>query len=69
MANREENLRNVYFLGAPTVPQTVVCADKNETIQFQINIKGYENRKDQKVTKDIFLKAFRSVLSKGNIPN
>lgn len=54
----EEKLRKVNFLEDVTIPQTVEeivksCADKNETVQLQINIKGYENRKDPKMTKDI----------------
>lgn len=54
----EEKLRKVHFLSESVVPQTVEeivksCSDKNETVQLQINIKGYENRKDPKMTKDM----------------
>lgn len=54
----EEKLKKVYFLEETIVPETVKqivesCSDKNETIQLQLNIKGYENRKDPKMTKDI----------------
>lgn len=54
----EEKLRKVNFIGDSNIPETVnqiieTCTDKNETIQLQINIKGYENRKDPKMTKDI----------------
>ncbi|KAM0681323.1 60S ribosomal protein L10A [Glugoides intestinalis] len=54
----EEKLRKVRFTEESNVPEVVnqiieTCTDKNETIQLQINIKGYENRKDPKMTKDI----------------
>jgi len=54
----EEKLKKVYFLEEEAIPKTVSdiiesCGEKNETIQLQLNIKGYENRKDPKMTKDI----------------
>lgn len=54
----EEKLKKVYFVDESIIPETVKqiidsCTDKNETIQLQLNIKGYENRKDPKMTKDI----------------
>lgn len=54
----EEKLKKVYFLEDEVVPKTIEeiinsCGETNETIQLQINIKGYENRKDPKMTKDI----------------
>lgn len=55
----EERLKKVNFLEHDSIPQTVLdiiksCPeDKNETIQLQLNIKGYENRKDPKMTKDM----------------
>lgn len=57
-ANLEDKLKKVYFLEEPTLPEAVnqivsSCQDKNETVQLQLNIKGYENRKDPKMTKDI----------------
>lgn len=54
----EEKLKKVYFLEENIIPETVrqileSCTDKNETVQLQLNVKGYENRKDPKMTKDI----------------
>lgn len=54
----EDKLKKVYFLDDKIIPETVdniikFSEDKNETIQLQLNIKGYENRKDPKMTKDI----------------
>ncbi|ELA42229.1 uncharacterized protein VICG_00628 [Vittaforma corneae ATCC 50505] len=54
----EEKLKKVYFLEESIIPETVKqilesCKDKNETVQLQLNVKGYENRKDPKMTKDI----------------
>jgi large subunit ribosomal protein L10Ae len=56
--NLEEKLKKVSFIDEPIIPETIKqivesSSDKNETIQLQINIKGYENRKDPKMTKDI----------------
>ena len=54
----EDKMKKVYFLEddrlTPVVRDIVSsCADNNETVQLQLNIKGYENRKDPKMTKDI----------------
>lgn len=54
----EEKLKKVQFIDEEIVPETVKtilqsCNDNNETVQVQLNIKGYENRKDPKMTKDI----------------
>lgn len=56
--NLEDKMKKVAFVEEPIVAETVKqiiesCKDKNETLQVQINIKGYENRKDPKMTKDI----------------
>lgn len=55
---KEDKLKQVYFLEderlTPLVNQILEsCGEKNETIQLQLNIKGYENRKDPKMTRDI----------------
>lgn len=54
----EEKLRKVYFLEDEIIPESVkqiieTCPENNETLQIQVNIKGYENRKDPKMTRDI----------------
>lgn len=54
----DEKMKKVFFLEnerlAPIVQDIVAsCQESNETIQLQLNIKGYENRKDPKMTKDI----------------
>jgi len=54
----EEKLKKVQFIDEDVVPQAVQsiiesCGEANETVQIQLNIKGYENRKDPKMTKDI----------------
>lgn len=64
--NLEDKLKKVTFIEESIIPETVKqiidsCTDKNETIQLQINIKGYENRKDPKMTKDI---AFPHIMRK-----
>lgn len=56
--NLEDKLKRAAFVDEPIVSETVKqiiasCTEKNETIQLQINIKGYENRKDPKMTKEI----------------
>lgn len=54
----DEKLKKVTFTEAsrltPLVEKVVEAGkDDNETVQVLINIKGYENRKDPKMTKDI----------------
>lgn len=54
----EDKLKKVNFLDDEIVPKAIEdiissCGEKNESIQLQISIKGYENRKDPKMTKDI----------------
>lgn len=56
--NLEDKMKKVAFVDESNVVDAVKqiiesAADKNETVQLQINIKGYENRKDPKMTKDI----------------
>ncbi|KAI5150351.1 large subunit ribosomal protein L10Ae [Enteropsectra breve] len=58
MANTvDERMRKVTFLKdedlVEKINQIRGSVDKNETIQVQLSIKGYENRKDPKMTKDI----------------
>lgn len=55
---KEDQMRKVYFLEderlMPIVNEMLsTCPEANETVQLQLNIKGYENRKDPKMTKDI----------------
>ncbi|KAI4291640.1 large subunit ribosomal protein L10Ae [Pancytospora philotis] len=57
-SKKEDKMKKVYFLEndklTPIIQEIVTsCADKNESVQLQLNIKGYENRKDPKMTKDI----------------
>jgi len=54
----DDKLRKVSFLNETSVKEIIgsivtSCKDKNETFQVQLNLKGYENRKDPKMTKDI----------------
>lgn len=56
--NFDEKLKKVHFLNDEQIKTHVEeilssCADKTESIQLQLNIKGYENRKDPTMTKDI----------------
>lgn len=54
----DDKMKKVFFLEderlTPIVQEIIAsCQETNETIQLQLNIKGYENRKDPKMTKDI----------------
>lgn len=54
----DEKMKKVFFLEderlMPVVNEIVTSrAEGNETIQLQLNVKGYDNRKDPKMTKDI----------------
>ena len=58
IAKVDDKMKKVFFLEDsrlnPIIEDIIKsCTDKNESIQLQLNIKGYENRKDPKLTKDI----------------
>ena len=55
---KDDMMRRVFFLEdgilTPCISQVIEAAgDNNETLQLQLCIKGYDNRKDPKMTKDI----------------
>ncbi len=55
---KDDVLKKVYFLTDEKLVPAITeikksVGETNETIQVQLNIKGYENRKDPKMTRDI----------------
>ncbi|KAI5168685.1 large subunit ribosomal protein L10Ae [Pancytospora epiphaga] len=57
-AKSDDKMKKVFFLEderlMPIVKEIVSSVQEtNESVQLQLNIKGYENRKDPKMTKDI----------------